>query len=47
MNVLSYPFHSLLLRLCLGVYKGMKWNEMKWNDYKRIERNGMELNVFK
>ena len=30
------------LRLRLGVHKGMEWN-----DYKGMEMNGMECNVFK
>jgi len=29
-------------RLCLGVHKGMKWNEIKLNDHKRMEMNEME-----
>ena len=39
MNVPSYPFHSLPLRLHLRVHKGMELN-----DHKRIEKNGMEWN---
>ena len=30
---------SIILRLRLGVHKGMKWN-----DHKGMERNGMYLN---
>ena len=36
----KFSQQNLLLRLHLGVYKRMEWNE-----YKRIEMNKMEWNV--
>ena len=30
---------ALILKVCLGVHK-----EIKWNDHKEIEKNGMEWN---
>ena len=43
MSVPSYPFHSLPLRLRLGVYKGMKWNRMIIREWKGMEWNEMYL----